>query len=300
MGENKQLKGIISLLDDTDVIVVKAINNHLLSKGVSIVEELEHCRRKERSAKLKLLIAQKIKFLTSKFALLDLRKIAQSKEPELLDGLIAISQLIGVKIQKDKFVSSLFSMSSQLQIQFNGIHTHKEKVDLFNFYFFKKMAFRSDQKLEFNKMNMLLNGVLEIRLGHPIVISILYFVFARIVGLPIYPLCFKGGLIPVYLDGNTVLYYLDLFRDGEIFQENQLIAFLNSQKSIDDPYKMVFEVREDKVLLVIYLEALAQMISTVYLKTDKHQIDEALNYFGDERFLTFIWDDNEEEDSDEL
>ena len=67
MGIDTQLRGIVSLLDDTDEEVIKAINSHLLSKGTPIIDDLNVLYRREKSKDIRARIANKISFLDNEF-----------------------------------------------------------------------------------------------------------------------------------------------------------------------------------------------------------------------------------------
>lgn len=76
---------------------------------------------------------------------------------------------------------------------------------------------------------------------------------------------------------------MDIFRDGEIFSESRLKYYLENQGVDIDT--SAFEVRDDRTLLLIYLEMLHYMYTQ---KGDEYQMEvlnRALRLFGDERVL---------------
>jgi hypothetical protein len=114
-------------------------------------------------------------------------------------------------------------------------------------------------------------------------ISLVYFLLARCVGLEVYPMCFPGGFVPSYVENNKILFYMDIFRDGEIFSESRLKYYLENQGVDIDT--SAFEVRDDRTLILVYLEMLHFMYTQ---KEDEYTIailDRALKLFGDERVL---------------
>ena len=167
-------------------------------------------------------------------------------------------------------------------------------MDIYNHYFFHRLLFKITDITTLHESTLSIYNTINSRNGSAISITLIYFIIARLSGIPIYPLCFKGGLIPVYVKNNKILFYIDIFKKGEIFNEDKLISFFEGQKS-DNDSSIIFEVREDRVLTIIYIETLIQF----YSEKKKYKIVDILNraieYFGDERFLN-IESDEEEED----
>ena len=96
-------------------------------------------------------------------------------------------------------------------------------------------------------------------------------------------MCFPGGFVPAYIENDKILFYMDIFRDGEIFSESKLKYYLENQGV--DLDTSAIEVRDDRTLLQVYLEVLHFMYTQ---KEDDYFIsllDRALNLFGDERVL---------------
>ena len=75
MSVDTELKSIVTLLDDTDDFVIEAINRRMLGKGVSILRDLEELYNKEKSYKVKGLIADKMQYLSNEFILEELGKM---------------------------------------------------------------------------------------------------------------------------------------------------------------------------------------------------------------------------------
>lgn len=60
--------------------------------------------------------------------------------------------------------------------------------------------------------------------------------------------------MPAYIEKDKILFYMDIFRDGEIFSESRLKYYLENQGVDIDT--SAFEVRDDRTLLLVYLEVL--------------------------------------------
>ena len=112
-----------------------------------------------------------------------------------------------------------------------------------------------------------MDRVLLSRSGNPIAVSLSYFLLANAVGLPIYPLSFPGGFVPVYLDEHgKILFYLNIFKQGTIFLENTLKHFFEDMGMPYNPE--LLKIEQERALLKIY----AEFLSFIYKKNGEEHI----------------------------
>lgn len=273
MSVDSELKSIVSLFDDTDQIVVSAINNRMLSRGIGVIDDLSSIYDNTTSKKSREEIAERIIFLSNEFTIKELSEYVEEGEWDLWQGLYLISKLLLPELNQKSFDDQLFSMIELFSKEINEKQTAMEKVEIFNHIFYKRLLFKCRDYPFTRESTTVLLSVLNSRHGNPIIISILYFLFAQSVGLDLYPLCFTGGFVPTYIEGDKALFFVDVFRDGEIFFEDRL-------KNISDA-----QVRDDGILVIVYLEMLIFLYSS---KEDSEMVkllNRAISLFPDERFL---------------
>lgn len=283
MGVDTELKSLVALFDDTDEIVVSAVNERILGRGISVLDDLSAIYEKEPSSARKGYIAERIKYLSQEFVLNELDSLAQEDFPDLKRGFYLISKLVTPDLDEDYFDDLAVILIDELQKEITDEKTAPEKIKIFNHIFYHRLLFKFRDYPVTRESTNLISTVLSSRHGSPFAISLVYFMLARCVGVDIYPLCFEGGFVPAYVENEKVLFFVDMFKEGEIFSEKKLQMFLEAQGiGIDGN---TFEVREDRVLMVIYLEGLSYMYS---MKGDVQMTDltgRALDLFGSERFL---------------
>lgn len=283
MSVDTELISIVTLLDDTDDFVVNAINKRMLGRGVSILSDLEILYNREKSYKTKGLIADKMQFLSNEFVLDELGKMVNEDYPDLERGMYLISKLIVPDIDEIYYQDLLGVLISDLIKEITDEKTALEKMQIFNHIFYHRLLFKCGDYPITRESTTVLTSVLSSRHGIPLSISLTYFLLARCVGLEVYPMCFPGGFVPAYIEGEKILFYMDIFRDGEIFSESKLKYYLENQGVDIDT--SAFEVRDDRTLLLVYLEVLHFMYSQ---KEDEYLTDligRALSLFGDDRIL---------------
>ena len=283
MSIDTELKSIVTLLDDTDDFVVDAINKRMLGRGTSVLTDLEELYNREKSYKTKGLIADKIQFLSNEFVLEEFEGMLMREYPDLERGIYLISKLIVPDIDEIYFKDLIGILIKDLVEEINEKKTALEKMQIFNHIFYHRLLFKCGDYPVTRESTTLLTSVLSSRHGIPLSISLVYFLLARCVGLEVYPMCFPGGFVPSYVENNKILFYMDIFREGEIFSESRLKYYLENQGVDIDT--SAFEVRDDRTLILVYLEMLHFMYTQ---KEDEYTIailDRALKLFGDERVL---------------
>lgn len=283
MSIDTELKSIVTLLDDTDDFVIKAINKRMLGRGASVLSDLEELYNREKSYKTKGLIADKIQFLSNEFVLEEFENMLVWEYPDLERGIYLISKLIVPDIDEIYFKDLIGVLIRDLVEEINDSKTALEKMQIFNHIFYHRLLFKCGDYPVTRESTTVLTSVLSSRHGIPLSISLVYFLLARCVGLEVYPMCFPGGFVPSYVENDKILFYMDIFREGEIFSESRLKYYLENQGVDIDT--SAFEVRDDRTLLLVYLEVLHFMYTQ---KGDEYIVsvlDRALRLFGDERVL---------------
>lgn len=283
MSIDTELKSIVTLLDDTDDFVIKAINKRMLGRGASVLSDLEELYNREKSYKTKGLIADKIQFLSNEFVLEEFENMLLREYPDLERGIYLISKLIVPDIDEIYFKDLIGVLIRDLVEEINDSKTALEKMQIFNHIFYHRLLFKCGDYPVTRESTTVLTSVLSSRHGIPLSISLVYFLLARCIGLEVYPMCFPGGFVPSYVENDKILFYMDIFREGEIFSESRLKYYLENQGVDIDT--SAFEVRDDRTLLLVYLEVLHFMYTQ---KGDEYIVsvlDRALRLFGDERVL---------------
>ena len=283
MSVDTELKSIVTLLDDTDDFVVEAINKRMLGRGVSVLTDLEVLYNKEKSYRTKGLIADKIQYLSNEFVLDELGRMVNHEYPDLERGIYLISKLIVTDIDEIYFKDLLGILIRDLVTEISEEKTALEKMQIFNHIFYHRLLFKCGDYPITRESTTVLTSVLSSRHGVPLSISLTYFLLARCVGLEVYPMCFPGGFVPAYIEKDKILFYMDIFRDGEIFSESRLKYYLENQGVDIDT--SAFEVRDDRTLLLVYLEVLHFMYTQKEDEYFTELIGRALSLFGDDRIL---------------
>lgn len=284
MRADTEIISLMSLMDDPDSTVRGAVRDRLLSRGEHAIEQLETLVKDGISEERRLFYFDYIEDLKEEIINERIVNYLKSPDPLLLDGLFLISKTIDSSLDEFDFYNSIEILTDEIRIELSDEKTAIENVKIFNHIFFRRIGFKHCDTLVQKEENALINRVIESRNGNPVAISLLYFLLSRSVGLPIFPICFQGGFVPVYMDTeNNILFYLNIFKGGSIFLEDNLKQFF---EDIGLVYTVdSLKIEQDLALVSIYAELLSYLYKSQNKNRISEKIERILSFFGDRRYL---------------
>ncbi len=284
MRIDPEIISLLSLIDDPDATVKEAVRDRILTRGEVAIEQLELLADMELSDDKKAFYGKYIEDLKEDLICDRIESYLQSPDPMLLKGIYLISRSIDFTLNEYDFINSVERLSDEISIELSEDKTATENVGIFNYLFFNNLGFDHCDTLIQNEENALINNVIDSKKGNPVSISLIYFMLARLAGLPIYPLCFPGGFVPVYLDNeNRILFYLNIFKKGSIFLEDSLKQFFDDIGLLYTTESL--KVEQDKSLVSIYAELLNYLYKSQEKFKMSDRMERILSVFGERRYL---------------
>jgi len=270
---------MLSLIDDPDVGgVVRSQLMGMQEEAISLIEAM-HGKLPNRDS-----VASLLAELKESLVMEQLKKLLELPEPPLNREMFLLTKLMDMECREELWNDTLEDFIIDLSFEISANKTDVENVEIFNHLFFSRFKFRYEDSDMKHEDYALINRVLISRKGNPVAISLIYFMLARGVGLPIYPICFQGGFIPAYIDKKgEVAFYLNVFNKGAIFMRENLKDVLRGV-DIDNTE---ISIGQEKALASIYVEMLMFMYENTNYRYKKSFIEEvrALVAGGDKRFL---------------
>mgnify|MGYP000990041819 CR=1 FL=1 len=277
MKLDSELLSITVLMDDSDNSVREAVIERLIARGeeaLSVLEQFVAENQLNISAYQQLITEVKERIAFNKFL-----NYLNSKDHSLIDGLVLLTKCVDPQWDESNFLFLVSEMSDDIIKEFSDDNTDFEKLNIFNYCFFKRFGFNislTDTSEEWREIDK----VLEKRDGSSITVSIIYFLLARSVGVEIHPLCFSGGLIPVFTDEKgKLLFYLNLFKGGELLVTKNFDDILRD-RGIDFNFNFV-KIEGDMALVTIYAELLNLSLEGEKLR----RIEKIVALFDGKRYL---------------
>ena len=270
-----ELDALVQLLDDDDNVVRRCVDERLRSFGPQVVEAL-----------LDAGAAGKAESLNTEFRLGDLKRLLASSggSVSLFEGAFLVCSIADCTMNRGELENGFFKCISEYQGEASDARTAFENIGVFNHIFFDRLGFTLYDMGLSNPEYALVGKALENRRCNPLVMVYIYIMVAQACGLPLLPLCFQGGVLPVYVENGKELFYVNVYRKGEIFYRHNLSASL---KFIGNALgHLEFKVRDEKSLLAIYVESLQIVFSKSGGRRVSSALDSVLALLGPERFLT--------------
>ena len=282
----EELEPLVTLLGDRDTVVTEAVDSRLASFGPEIIRALRKRSEKEKDPWQKALIAERAKALNTEFKLADLQDFTNRTPGPLsiFEGSWIISSLLDWTLRREHFEDLFFRCSQEYLAEGSDRRTGVENIRILNHVFYHRLKFTLyDVHLTDPKYAMVAD-VLKTRGGNPFTLALVYLMICQISGLSVELLCFPGGFVPAYTEGGKILFYINLYRGGELFPQDRLDTFLKATGLKLD--RSTFRRRDESAMLTLYLESLLYINARRQDENMNNILDRALNCLGSERYLT--------------
>ena len=224
-------EALIELLDDPDEEVGRAIVSKLIAEGSWVSDKLrkkmpfENKLRNERARR----VIQKVGVRVCKE---ELDVWFKKADAELVDAWIAISRIDYPELDSAKIKNKLESMRIDIWMMLNNFHDPVRKIQAINKVFFRQSGFRGNSEDYDHPDNSNLGKVMELKLGNPLSLCILYMHVARRLGLNLKGINLPRHFILGYFgeqDERTEepKFFVNVFSGGIPFGRKELDNFLN-------------------------------------------------------------------------
>jgi regulator of sirC expression with transglutaminase-like and TPR domain len=237
---NKELQNLISLLDDSDSEVYKAVIDELLSKGLNIIPELEKAWELSVDEATQERLENVIHFIQFSHTQSKISKWISTGAVNLLEGTSYIAQMQYPGVDYGILQKEVKKISNDVYLSSGSHLTAHEKVKLLNYVFYELNHFTRNTTNFYSPQNSFINQVLTTRKGNPISLGILYLSVAHQVGLPIYGVNLPKSFILAYVNefrhvddtdvANDILFYINPYNKGAILNRHEIDNFIRQQK----------------------------------------------------------------------
>ena len=295
----EELQYIADLFSDADPAVTAAVDRYFTQGGQQALEQLRSAYRGEIVPQRKAILGRMLKRYNKMLIIAALKDIAaqsaEGDECSLLQAGYLLASLTDSTISREEYMECILPVAMAVMGEISEAKTAMENVSILNHIFYKRYGFAASGPFEMTLENSLLINVAKNRKGSPFALSLLYFIVAQFAGLPVYPLCFTGGFVPVYEENGKILFNINVFHEGEIFLENNISKMVSRQAAALGVNVDIGEavVKKDHSILVMYLEFIQMLYSNIGDSVVQMDIDDAIAALGGSRFLTIESDEDQ-------
>ena len=244
MAQQKEIKALIHLIDDPDEQIFNQIREKILSIGNEVIPLLEEAWENQN---LGVLYQSRIEDIIHKIQFdavyHNLYQLANSGSQDLLEGALIINRYQYPDLDEEDIKNKISAIRQDVWIELNNSLTAFEVIRVVNYILFDLHGFTGNKKNYHSPQNSYLSTVLESKKGNPLSLAILYCIISQQLEIPIYGVNLPSHFVLAYKDNNNVLDFLDTdqedngvlfyvnpFSRGTIFNRTEIEQFLDQLK----------------------------------------------------------------------
>lgn len=230
MSENtlndRELKALVSLLDDQDDQIVNQIVDKIRSLGNQIIPFLEQ----EWENNFNPLVQRRIEELIHDLQYERLKERIQawyeSKDQDLLTGLWMIATYQYPDLELEKLKQELEQIYYDAWLEFKPDLYPYDQIKILNSVLFNKLKFGANTKNFHSPGNSMINVVLETHKGNPITLCVIYMLVAQKLKMPVYGVNLPNLFIVTYKEEKNQ-FYINAFNKGLIFTRQDIENYIH-------------------------------------------------------------------------
>jgi regulator of sirC expression with transglutaminase-like and TPR domain len=234
----KEFASLVSLLEDPDYEVYKAISEKLVQEGLNLVPLLENAWENSNNELLQKRIEDILHSIQFQSTTEHLTSWVNSGANDLLQGAVCIAKFQYPDIEYEIIDNQITKIKQKVWVELNESLTALEKVKVLNHTLFDIFGYSGNTTNFFSPQNHYINQLIETKKGGPVLISIFYSLIAQRLGLPIFGvslprnflLAYKDRFQPISHDAavkTPVLFYINPFSNGTVLGRREIEQFLN-------------------------------------------------------------------------
>ncbi len=230
MSENKlsdrELKALVSLLDDQDDQIVNQIVDKIRSLGKEIIPFLEQEWESNFNPSVQRRIEELIHDLQYERLKDRVKEWYESKDQDLLTGLWLVATYQYPDLELEKLKQELEQIYYDAWLEFKPDLYPYDQVKVLNSVLFNKLKFGANTKNFHSPGNSMINVVLETHKGNPITLCIIYMLVAQKLKMPVYGVNLPNLFIVTYKEEKNQ-FYINAFNKGLIFTKQDIENYIH-------------------------------------------------------------------------
>ena len=228
--EEKELKALISLLDDEDQEVLNLVVEKITSLGSMMVPYLEAEWEKNYSPRVQERIEEITHNLQFELVKKRLSEWSAKDDGDLLEGMWIVATYQYPDLELDDLKRQLEQIYYEAWLGFRpDMHPH-DQIKTLNNVFFRDLKFGPNLKNFHSPANSFINRMLESRKGNPISLCVLYMLIANKLKLPIYGVNLPNLFILTYKTEAFPQFYINVYNRGLVFTREDIKNYVQELK----------------------------------------------------------------------
>lgn len=268
--ENKELKAMISLLDDPDSEIIDVVSSNLMKQGTSVIPELEKAWETSLNEMVQERLENVIQHIQFNSSKENLKRWLSQGSDYILEGAVYLAQFQFPELQFHTVEKEIEKIKKDIWLEINNNLTALEKVKILNYIIFEIYKFKRNTANFYSPQNSYINLVLETRRGNPISLAIVYLAVAQKLNLPIYGVNLPKNFILAYKDEyrhsdsederEDILFYINPYNKGSVLGKREIDYFIHQQQ---------IEPRKEYYVPCTNIDIIIRLINNMILSYEK-------------------------------
>lgn len=235
----KEVIALITLLDDPDDGIYSEVKNRFIILGPPAIPHLETAWENSFDALMQKRIEGIIHTIQFKALQNALKHWAEHEQDDLFKGCAIIARYQYPDLDENKLKKQLHQIKQDVWLELHDDLTAIEKVKIINHILFEVHQFGGNITNYHAPQNSFINVVLETKKGNPVMLSVIYALVCKELGIPIYGVNLPQHFVLAYVNDFTnlfdpshktlsdnILFYVNPFSKGLIFNQGDVDAFI--------------------------------------------------------------------------
>lgn len=225
--QEKEIKALISLLEDEDEEIQNHVKEKIKSLGGSVIPYLES--EWENTGLSSPVFQKRIEELIHDLQFNSVKdSISIWKEGggiDLLEGMWIVATYQYPDYSFEKLKGEIEQIFYEIWIEFKPNMHPTDQVKVLNSVIFDKLKFGPNTKNFHSASNSMLNIVMETHKGNPISLCVIYMLVAQKLGMPVYGVNLPNLFVLTY-KSDLVQFYINVFNRGLVFYKSDIDNYI--------------------------------------------------------------------------
>ena len=233
----------MTLLEDTDPIVVKSIDSYIRSNYGEVSGQLRVLLDEQCDSDATTRLLDKYFELSEEMTLDELSRVVREDDEDYVYEWFLVGRLVSYSADYDAMYAAMLSLAGRVENKTPSGATPAQKIAVMNRIFFKEDGFVPMEGEDIPLWALLPFEVLESKKGIPLVIEMIYVFVADMLGYPLGMYVRDGGLFPVWedIDGNP-MFFIDLEHEGKMLMQSDVVATGEEREVFIEDLSVLLEI----------------------------------------------------------
>ncbi len=226
---NKELKALVSLLEDDDQEVIEHVEGRIKSLGTHIIPYLEFEWESSFNPTVQKRIEELVHSLQFQLLKEKLTNWKAGGGEDLLEGLWLINTYQYPDLEYADLKKELEQIYYEAWMEFKTDIHPVDQVKILNSVIFNKLKFGANTKNFHSPGNSMMSVVLQTKKGNPIALCSIYILVAQKLKLPVFGVNLPNLFVLTYKQGEHQ-FYINAFNRGLIFSRKEVDDYIANLK----------------------------------------------------------------------